>query len=342
MTPVLLALALGLQAVAPQPTFDSGRAWEHLRQLVAIGPRPSGSSAIEQTRKYIKDQLAAEGLTASEQAWDDRTPVDTVHMVNLVVTIPGVQKDRIVIAGHYDTKLSREFRFVGASDGGSSAAFLIEVARVLKTRHNPMTIELVFLDGEEARLWDWQGTDNTYGSRHYVDVARRDGSLATLKAMLLVDMIGDRDLTIRRDTNSTPWLTDIVWAAAKGRELDNYFMAETTRVEDDHLPFLAAGVPSVDIIDLDYEPWHTAKDTLDAVSARSLQVVGDVVLAALPHIETRLKQGMTLTGRRLQIRKRFVVTAVKYKPKSKRLHFFKGRRAQKQKMSSLETIVAGH
>jgi Zn-dependent M28 family amino/carboxypeptidase len=252
---------------------------------------------------------------AVEQAWDDRTPIDTVHMVNLIVTIPGMHKDRLVIAGHYDTKLTREFRFVGASDGGSSAAFLIEMARVLKARKNAMTIELVFLDGEEARLWDWQGTDNTYGSRHYIEVARHDGSIATLKAMVLVDMIGDRDLMVRRDTNSTPWLTDLIWGAAKRLELDNYFVAEATRVEDDHLPFLAAGVPSVDIIDLDYEPWHTAKDTLDAVSARSLQVVGDVVVAALPQIEARFTKGLTLTGRRLQPRRPYVLTAVRHKMK---------------------------
>src|SRR3954464_15264516 len=140
MTKALLALALALQAVAPAPKFDSGRAWEHLRQLVALGPRPSGSPAIEQTRKYIKDQLAANGLTALEQAWDEQTPLDKVHMVNLAVTIPGARKERIVIAGHYDTKLYRQFRFVGASDGGSSAAFLLELPRVLKPRTNPMTI----------------------------------------------------------------------------------------------------------------------------------------------------------------------------------------------------------
>jgi glutaminyl-peptide cyclotransferase len=281
----LLVAGLALQAAVAAPKFDSGRAWEHLRQLVAIGPRPSGSPAIEQTRKYIKDQLASAGLTAVEQSWDDQTPIDKIHLVNLIATIPGARKERIVFAGHYDTKLYREFRFVGASDGGSSAAFLIELARVLKARKNPFTVELLFLDGEEARLPDWGGTDNTYGSRHYVDVARHDGSLATLKALMLVDMIGDRDLRIRRDTNSTPWLTNLVWDAAKRLQLTNAFISESTRVEDDHMPFLAAGVPSVDIIDLDYEPWHTARDTLDAVSARSLQVVGDVVLAALPGIE---------------------------------------------------------
>ena len=148
----LLALTLAFQAAAPAPKFDSGRAWEHLRQLVAIGPRPSGSSAIEQTRKYIKDQLLAAGLTAVEQTWDDQTPIDKVRMVNLIATIPGARKDRIVFAVHYDTKLVREFRFVGASDGGSSAAVLLELARALKARKSPLTIELLFLDGEEARL----------------------------------------------------------------------------------------------------------------------------------------------------------------------------------------------
>jgi glutaminyl-peptide cyclotransferase len=288
MTSILLALAVHAQAAVPQPRFDAGRAWEHLRQLVAIGPRPSGSAAIGQTRKYIKDQMASLGFVVAEQAWDDETPIDKVHFVNLSVVIPGARKERVVFAGHYDTKLYRQFRFVGASDGASSAAFLIELARVLKGRKNPFTIELLFLDGEEARLPEWNGTDNTYGSRHYVDVAKRDGTIATLKALLLVDMIGDRDLDIRRDMNSTPWLTDILWATAKHQDLDDYFIPDSTRIEDDHLPFLAAGVPSVDIIDLDFDAWHTAKDNLDAVSARSLQVVGDVVLAALPTIEAHL------------------------------------------------------
>jgi len=306
MTKALLLAALALQAVAPPPKFDSGRAWEHLRRLVAIGPRPSGSPAIDETRRYIKEQLSAVGLTAVEQTWEEQTPLDKVRMVNLVATIPGARKERIVIAGHYDTKLYRQFRFVGASDGGSSAAFLLEIARVLKGRKNPMTIELLFLDGEEARLPDWSGTDNTYGSRHYVESVRRDGTLATLKAMLLVDMIGDRDLDIRRDTNSTAWLTNIIWDTAKQKDLDDYFIPDSTRIEDDHLPFLAAGIPSVDIIDLDYEAWHTSKDTLDACSARSLQVVGDVVLAALPQIEAHLTKSLVLTGRRIPSPKKYV------------------------------------
>jgi glutaminyl-peptide cyclotransferase len=282
-----LALTLlALQATAA-PHFDSNRAWEHLRQLVAIGPRPAGSGAIEQSRTYIRKQLAAAGVTVTEQAWDDTTPTGPVHMVNLIATIPGASRDRIVIAGHYDTKKYRDVRFVGANDGGSSAAFILEIARALKGQKHPLTIELLFLDGEEAVI-DWQGRDHTYGSRHYVEAARKDGALATLKAFVLVDMIADRDLRIKRDTNSTAWLTDIVWNAARTQKLGEYFVNERTEIEDDHLPFVEAGVPAVDIIDLEYPAWHTPLDTLDAVSARSLQVVGDVVIAALPQIEQRL------------------------------------------------------
>jgi glutaminyl-peptide cyclotransferase len=287
MLNLVLTIALLLQSAAAGQ-FDSNRAWEHLRQMVAIGPRPSGSPQIEQTRQYIKAQLAAAGVAVTEQPWTAETPAGKVPMVNLIATIAGGRKDRIVFAGHYDTKRFTRFRFVGASDGGSSAAFVIELARVLKPRRNPFTIELLFLDGEEAVNEVWAGTDNTYGSRHYVETARRTGSLAGLKALVLLDMIGDRNLEIRRDANSTGWLNQIVWDEARGQKLDRYFIAEGTQVEDDHLPFVQAGVPSVDIIDLDYPQWHTAQDNLDAVSARSLQVVGDVVLGALPKIEARL------------------------------------------------------
>ena len=289
MLSLLLTLGVTLQAPAGVLRFDSSRAWEHLRQLVALGPRPAGSPAIEQSRRYIKAQLAAAGVPVAEQAWDADTPLGRVHMVNLIATIRGASSDRIAITGHYDTKLFREFRFVGADDGGSSAAFLVELARVLAARKNKMTIEIVFLDGEEAVV-EWRGTDHTYGSRHYVEAAERARSLATLKAMVLVDMIADRSLGIRRDSNSTKWLTDLVWDAAARLKYGEYFLPTTTTVEDDHLPFVAAGVPSVDIIDLEFDAWHTQRDTLDAVSARSLQIVGDVLLAALPQIEDHIER----------------------------------------------------
>ncbi len=286
MSRSLLLLALLLQAPGPLQ-FDSNRAWEHLRQLVAMGPRPAGSAGIEQARTYIKGHLAAIGVAFSEQVWEDTTPTGRVRMVNIAATIPGTSKNRLIIAGHYDTKRFQAFRFVGANDGGSSTAFLLELARILKARQNALTIEVLFLDGEEAVV-EWRENDHTYGSRHYVEAARRDGSLASLKALVLVDMIGDRDLRIKRDLNSTPWLTDIIWAAAAERKLSSSFLPDQVQIEDDHLPFLGAGIPSVDIIDLEYPPWHTAGDTIEAVGARSLQVVGDVLLAALPRIEARL------------------------------------------------------
>jgi glutaminyl-peptide cyclotransferase len=285
MVGLLVSAAVSAQAPA---AFDSNKAWEHLRQQVAIGPRPSGSPGNVTNREYITKTLAAIGLKTVEQAWTATTPLGPIKMVNLIATIPGQRTDRIILASHFDTKLFREFRFVGASDGASSTAALLELARVIKARPQlPFTIELLFLDGEEA-TGEWLDPDHTYGSRHYVEVARKSGTLKSLRALILLDMIGDRQLNIRRETNSTPWLTDIVWNTARKLGNQAQFISESMAVEDDHLHFLKAGVPSIDIIDLDYPAWHTAQDTLDAVSARSLQVVGDVVVAALPEIEARL------------------------------------------------------
>ena len=279
-----ITTVMGAQSPA---AFDSSKAWEHLRQQVAIGPRPSGSPANVKNRDYIKAQMTALGLKTVEQPFEGATPLGPVKMVNLITTIPGKSADRIVLASHFDTKLFRNLRFVGASDGASSTAALIELGRVIKARGPlPFTIELLFLDGEEAVV-EWQGNDNTYGSRYYVEAAKKSGSLKTLRAFILLDMIGDRNLTIRRESNSARWLTDIVWGAAK-KLGHRAFMDEETTVEDDHIPFVKAGVPSLDIIDLDYPQWHTAQDTLDAVAARSLQVVGETVVAALPEIEQRL------------------------------------------------------
>jgi glutaminyl-peptide cyclotransferase len=274
--------------IAPKITFDSSRAWEHLRKQVSIGPRPSGTPAIVETRRYIAEQLKASGIDSREQMFIGMTPLGEVSMANVIATIPGTRKERIAIASHFDTKLYREFRFVGANDGASSTAALLELGRVLKQRANEFTIELLFLDGEEARMPDWRGNDNTYGSRHYVQAAQKDKSLSTLKAVVLLDMIGDRDLKIRRDANSTPWLVETIWGTAAKLGHSQTFSTELTTVEDDHIPFLRAGIPAVDIIDLDNPTWHTPQDTLEFVSARSLQTVGDVVLAALPDIEKRL------------------------------------------------------
>jgi Zn-dependent M28 family amino/carboxypeptidase len=285
----LCSLPSALCAQAPStPAFDSSRAYGHLRRIVAFGPRPAGSPAIARTRDYIIEQLTIAGVSVTRQTFVAKTPVGDIAMENLIATIPGARKERIAVSGHYDTKLFRDVRFVGANDGGSSAAFLIELARVLKARANAFTIELIFFDGEEATLRDWAGTDHTYGSQYYVDSARKAGTLSTLKALVLVDMIADRSPQFMRESNSTPWLTDIIWATARKAGHGAIFVDASTPIEDDHIPFLKAGVPSADIIDLDYPAWHTPADTLDQTSARTMQIVGDVVVASLPGIEARL------------------------------------------------------
>jgi Zn-dependent M28 family amino/carboxypeptidase len=273
---------------APTPAFDGKRAWEHLRAQVGFGPRPSGSPAIVETRKYIVGQLKASGIEAKEQSFIAMTPLGEVSMANVIATIPGRRADRLVLASHYDTKLYREFRFVGANDGASSTAAVLELGRVLKARQNELTIELLFLDGEEARMPEWRGNDNTYGSRHYVQTAQTNGTIKSLKALVLLDMIGDRDLVIKRDSNSTPWLVDIIWGTAARLGHASTFPNQLTVIEDDHIPFLRAGVPAVDIIDLENPTWHTPQDDLEHVAVKSLQTVGDVVAAAIPDIEKRI------------------------------------------------------
>jgi Zn-dependent M28 family amino/carboxypeptidase len=292
----------GAQASKPSasvasPKFDSTRAWKDLEAQIAFGPRPSGTAALQKTRDYILSELKKAAIEARQQIFIAKTPLGETSMANVIATIPGRRPERIAIASHYDTKRTpfpnpqtgqMVTRFVGASDGASSTAALLELARALKTRQNEFTIELLFFDGEEAVV-EWSRTDSTYGSRHYVDAARKAGTLKDLRALVLLDMIGDKDLLIRRDSASTPWLVDIVWAAAARIGHRGVFSNELTAVEDDHLPFITAGVPAVDVIDLDYAAWHTADDTIQNVSARSLQIVGDVVLAALPDIEAKLR-----------------------------------------------------
>jgi hypothetical protein len=286
-----VATSCAAQPPTTAPGFSGARALADVRQLVAIGPRVAGSAGAARARDYITSQLEKAGLAVREQPFEADTPDGRTPMMNLVAIIPGLPaKDapsqvpvpRIIVAGHYDTKRLPGVMFVGANDGGSSAAFLIELARVLKPRTLPMDVELLFLDGEEA-VREWQDGDHTYGSRYYVQAARAAGALATIRALVLVDMIGDRDLRIMRESNSTPWLTEAVWTAA-ARLGRTEFVSETTAIEDDHIEFLAAGVPAVDIIDMEYPAWHRAEDTLDKLSADSLKAVGDVVLAALPAI----------------------------------------------------------
>ncbi len=261
---------------------DGAAALRDVERLVAIGPRVAGSPGGEKARAYIVGELRKAGVEAEVQPFEDVTPHGRMRMANVVARLPGRRADVVALAGHYDTKLFKSFRFVGANDGGSSAALLIELARRLSKAPHEYTVWLVWFDGEEARE-AWTATDSLYGSRHLAAELERAGRLP--RALVLVDMIGDRDLNIRRDTYSTSWLNDILWASAARLGHGKHFLNDPLPVEDDHVPFLKVGVPAALLIDFDFPPWHTAGDTLDKVSAQSLAVVGDVLLDALPSIE---------------------------------------------------------
>jgi Zn-dependent M28 family amino/carboxypeptidase len=275
---------LGLVAAAPaaRPRVDGAAALRHVERLVAIGPRVAGSAGAEQARAYITGELKKLGMKVDVRRFEAETPDGRLQMANVIAVVPGRRPDVILLGGHYDTKSFKEFRFVGANDGGSSAALLLELARRLAAAPGEYTYWLVWFDGEEARA-SWTATDSLYGSRRLAAELAQARRLP--RAMILVDMIGDRNLGILRDTYSTRWLVDIVWATAARLGHGRHFLGTEMGVEDDHAPFLNAGVPAVLLIDFDYPPWHTADDTLDKVSAQSLAIVGDTVLEALPSVE---------------------------------------------------------
>jgi Peptidase family M28 len=282
---VTLALLLILVPALGQteaPSFSGEAAFRHVERLVAIGPRVAGSASGARARDYIADALRKAGAQVRVEAFDADTPHGRLRMANVIGVLPGRRPDVILIGGHYDTKFFADRRFVGANDGGSSAGLLLELARQLARAPREFTYWVVFFDGEEARE-SWTATDSLYGSRRLAADLAGAGQLP--RAVIVVDMIGDRNLNIRREVFSTPALTDLLWAAASRAGHARHFLATAMPVEDDHAPFLRAGVPSALLIDFDFPPWHTADDTLDKVSPQSLQIIGEVLLEALPAIE---------------------------------------------------------
>ena len=275
---------------ATAPSFDADAAWREVVRLVDLGPRPAGSAPLARARQYIVEELTRAGLQVRLASFEARTPDGPITMANVIGVLPGRRSDVIVLGGHYDTKLFTDFRFVGANDGGSSAGLLLELARRLAGRRHEFTYWVVFFDGEEARR-DWSATDGIYGSRQLAAELRRSGEIRRLRSVIVVDMIGDANLDIRRESYSTPWLTDLVWASARRLGYGAYFRSDAVAVEDDHVPFLRARVPAVDVIDIDYPPWHTADDTLEQISPKSLGIVGEVILDTLPALETVLSRG---------------------------------------------------
>ena len=278
---------------------DADRAFEHVRKQVEFGPRPAGSAELAKTRDYIVGELKSYGLNVTLDEFTPKTPVGNRKMVNVVAELPGESTDIIILSSHYDTKPFKDFNFVGANDGASSTAALLEIARVMaQNKQKPrLTYRFVFFDGEEAFCEEWDecknpdGPDNTYGSRHYVQLLKEKNETNRVRALILLDMMGYKNLQLgRNEVLSTPWLINAVWDTAREMNYDKYFVDQIEHCDgDDHEPFLKAGIPSLDIIQLGTYPyWHTAEDTLDKISPQSLKTVADVVLASLPQIEQRI------------------------------------------------------
>jgi glutaminyl-peptide cyclotransferase len=282
---IIFGARLGSTLQSKGSPFNENRAFQDLKTIVAFGPRPAASEAISKTRSYIVSELQKAGLKPQFDEFDARTPRGIRKMVNIRAVRAGSLPTIVALAGHYDTKIF-DFPFVGANDGGSSAAWLLEMARATADLKLSNTLEFIFFDGEEAVL-EWTDDDSVYGSRYDVDRRYKSGALGQLKALILVDMIGDKNLNIRREPASTSWLTNIIWDTAHAHGYSKEFTNESLEISDDHIPYLRAGIPAVDLIDFDYPAWHTAGDTLDKMSARSLKIVGDVVYFSLPEIDKR-------------------------------------------------------
>jgi glutaminyl-peptide cyclotransferase len=268
--------------------FDGARAYKHVEQLVAIGPHSAGSDGIRRAQDYIIGQLKSFGCPEEEENFHaPSTPVGDVAMKNILVKIPSANPNIIIFSSHYDTK--RIPNFVGADDAGSSTGVLLELARLLCARKNAETIWLAFFDGEEAFNFNWVNPDNTYGSRELAASLALSGDLRRVKAMILVDMVGPANPVFKRESNSTPWLTDILWSTAARLGYGKLFINELANVSDDHLSFLNRDIPAADIIDLDVPYWHTAQDTLDKVDPRTLAITGHVLIESLPELEKKIK-----------------------------------------------------
>jgi glutaminyl-peptide cyclotransferase len=280
---------------APPPTqtggFDGAAAYDFTAKLVSFGPRPPGSDAIRKTQDYIATQLRSFGCAVEVDAFNAQTPIGNLAMKNIVAKIPGTGQGIILLMTHYDTK--RVANFVGAEDGGSSSGVMLEMARLLCGKPKQSnSVWIAFLDGEETQAtFDWSDADSVYGSRELAARMAVSGELKRIKAVILADMVGQNDLHLWRESNSTKWLQDLVWRVAARLGYSDIFLAGESEATDDHVAFLKRGVPSIDIIDLaDYQNlgyWHTAQDTMDKISSRSMAVVGHVILESVAELQKR-------------------------------------------------------
>jgi hypothetical protein len=285
------------RASAPTPVapFGADRAWADLERIVAFGPRPSGSPALEELRVWLEAELTAAGLSPVRERFRAETPAGPIEMANVYADLEAPPREGrpaplVVLLSHFDTK-RLDFPFAGANDGGSSTAVLLELARTVSAEpaRRPVSYRFLFVDGEEAVRAVWQDPDNRYGSKHHVARLRERGELARVKAAVVIDMIGDKDLRLTTDPYSDPRLLGFFFDGAEQAGLGRHVRGPRLETKDDHLSFMEADVPACDLIDFDYGPrnayWHDRRDTLENCSRESLDAAGRIVLAGLPALE---------------------------------------------------------
>jgi len=286
-------VAIGAADAAPPASetggFDGSKAYEFTAKVVEFGPRPPQSDPLHKTQDYIRSQLQSFGCVVDEDDFHASTPIGSLAMKNIIAKVQGKGTGIILLLTHYDTL--RMDRFVGAVDGGSSTGLMLEMARLLcnaSAKKQPNSVWIGFVDGEEA-LVNWhKDNDNTYGSRELAARLATSGDLKRIHAVILADLIGPKNPKFRRDSDSTHWLTDLVWKTAARLGYRDIFVSDELAVQDDHLAFLNRGVPAVDIIDLnDFPYWHTLEDTLDKVSPRTLGIAGHVILESVSELQKR-------------------------------------------------------
>jgi Zn-dependent M28 family amino/carboxypeptidase len=306
LLPLLVLLLTATDSLAQKtaaPHFNGQTAYNLTAQLLQVAPkRFNGSPGHQKAEEFIKQHFAAEAARGNLETdtFTASTPAGFQTMRNYIVKYPGKKDGIIVLASHYETNYPlRDIEFYGANDGAATSALLIEIGNVLRA-HQPegYSVWLVFDDGEEA-VKEWfanNGKDNTYGTRHLAAKWSQDGTLGKIKAFLVADMVADKDLNIDHSDNSTPWLNDILKTAAKNTGHSAYIFKYSEAEEDDHVPFAQRGVPVLDVIDAHYGPvtqstpdgyHHTAEDTLDKISAKSLQISGDLFLEMIRLINQR-------------------------------------------------------
>jgi glutaminyl-peptide cyclotransferase len=273
----------------PAPQVNPARAMQYVKEIVAFGSRPAGSPGHVKVEQYIQSKLKGDEIEVD--AFTASTPAGKFPIRNIIAKFPGKKDGIIVIASHYDTNYPLPKEFVGANDGGSTSGLLLELANQFRGKQlDGYSVWLLWTDGEEAFV-KWSDKDSLYGTKHLAQTWQQDGTAKKIKAFILLDMIGDADLDIQRDTNSTAWLSDLVYKAASALGYQSHFFRQTIAIEDDHIPFAKIGVPVVDIIDIDYgyanAYHHTTQDTLDKLSPKSLQIAGDVVLQTIQLINQR-------------------------------------------------------